>query len=387
MRLLVLLLALFAWQPLESVAQWSAGPGETVRNAFGPQKNEEATACRGACGLGCPTSCDEATKFECAGGARLLRVRTFSCGTHQACRDHDDCLDRCSQDRAEGFDCQAECHAEVMEQFPVENSVSWMAGGGPYDGDPILFEYTREQPGWPEAFYRCPEGSALQCAADGGRCVAGQKPVDPVFTNYRGGMGGVLVSGFRSGDVCTEGGEPASVCQTAVDIRVTGEDECLQAEGVRPCTWFGFEFDYRNANPGEPLYCQSTGTAGDFLGEMVSKAIEAAPAEDDSDLGKLLGSLQKELNSGKSLDQVFSGISITTEDGQVLGGEAPVEALAQPGVPGEVAVNSASGHLLVPIFELRDAQPPGTTVEHQVRCVQQGRPVVETTFRLHFARK
>jgi hypothetical protein len=103
-------------------------------------------------------------------------------------------------------------------------------------------------------------------------------------------------------------------------------------------------------------------------------------------LGNLLGGLQKELNSGKSLDQVFAGITMTTADGQALGGSAPAKAFASPGVPGEVAVNSASGHLLVPMFELYGAKPPGSSVEHHVRCSQGGRPVIETVFRLHFVR-
>ena len=64
---------------------------------------------------------------------------------------------------------------------------------------------------------------------------------------------------------------------------------------------------------------------------------------------------------------------------------ALTEAFQEPGVPGEVILKGASGHLLVPIFEWHAASPPGTSVEHNVRCSQQGRPVIETLFRLHFA--
>lgn len=380
-------LALASFYPQASMAQWAAGPGETVRNVFGPQKNQGAPACRGACGMDCPTSCEHEVRFECAGGGRLLRVEAMSCGTHPACREHDDCLDRCVQEHAAGFDCSTKCNTDVMSLWPVEQAASWAAGGGPFEGEPILFEYTLDRPGGAEAFYSCPPGAVLQCGDAKSVCQVDGKAVDPVFASYAGsGAGSMRVAGFRSGSVCTEGGRPTSVCQGVVDIRVTGNDQCAQPDGPRACTWYGFEFDYRNALPGEPLYCQSSGADGDFLGGIVGGALKSANVDTDSELGNLLGGLQKELNSGKSLDQVFAGITIKTADGQVLGGAAPADALPSPGVPGEVAVNTPSGHLLVPMFELYGAKPPGSSVEHHVRCSQGGRPVIETIFRLHYAR-
>jgi len=387
--LLATLLASSLLLPRELAAQWAAQPGDTVRNGFGPVKSLRPSVCRGACGMDCPSSCDQAVEFECADEGRLLRVRSYSCGTHQGCREHDDCLDRCVQDHGAGYDCQAECHAQAVSDWGVERAGPWAAGGGPFEGDPIQFQYTMDTPDGPEAFYRCPEGARLRCAAQGGECLAGNKSVDPVFETFEGGAAPtVRVSGFRSGRVCMEGGQPSSVCQPAVDIQISGAERCDQAGGAQPCTWYGFELDYHNANPAEPLICQSSAAKGDFLGGVMTKIIEAAPAKSDSEpeseLGKLFGHFQKELNSGKSLDQVFSGISVTTADGRTMGGAPPSETFAQPGVPGEVDLNGASGHLLVPIFELQSAAPPGSSVEHQVRCLQSGQPVIETTFRLHF---
>jgi len=371
----------------ETAAQWAAGPGETVRNSFGYPHQAGTAVCRGACGRDCPSSCDREIRYECAPGDRLLRVQTMSCGTHPACREHDDCLDRCASEHAEGYDCQAECHAEVMSLWPIEQAASWAAGGGPFEGEPILFEYTKDQPGGPEAFYRCPEQAQLQCSEGQAVCLAGGASVAPVFAGYEGsGAGSMRVANFQSGTVCTRGGKPTSVCQGAVDIEVTGEDRCAQADGDRPCTWYGFEFDYRGAVPGEPLYCSSSGIKGDFLGGIVTGALKSADADNaiNDEFGELLGGVQKELNKGKSLDQALSGITITTADGQTLGGKRPVEAFASPGVPGEVAVNTPSGHLLVPMFELQGEQPSGSSVEHHIRCLQAGRPVIETTFRLSF---
>lgn len=383
--LVTVLLAITVLLQSESVAQWSASPGETVRNAFGPAKNQGAPVCRGACGMDCPSSCEQEVEFECAGAGTLIRVQSNSCGTHQGCRQHDDCLDRCSQEHSEAYDCQAECHAEAVNDWGLEMAGSWAIGGGPYDGDPIKFEYTMDIPGGAEAVYRCPQGARQECTPTLDGCRAGDKPVEPVFDSFAGGGPGIVrVTGFRSGRVCTMGGQPSSVCQPTVDIEVTGRDYCTQSEGKQSCTWYGFELDYFDANPAEPLICHSSAADEDFLGGIVSKVIKSSSADTDSDMGRLLGELQEGLNSGKSMDQVFSGISITTEDGETLGGEKPTQVFPEPGVPTEVALNGVSGHLFVPMFELRNSSPPGTSVEHLVRCSQQGKPVVETTFRLHF---
>lgn len=371
--------------PSESMAQWSANSGETVRNAFGPLKNQNASACRGACGMDCPSSCEQAVEFECSGAGTFKRVQTYRCGTHQGCRQHDDCLDRCSEEQAEGFDCQAVCHSEAMTDWGPERAMSWAAGGGPFDGGFILFEYTTDTPGGPEAIYRCPAGSRQSCGAPQDGCMSGGKSIDPVFDSFAGnGAGAVQVFGFRSGRVCLKNGQPSSVCETTVDVQVTGSDRCAQSDGAQACSWYGFELDYRNANPTVPLICQSSGADEDFLGGIVSKALETAPADSDTDLGQLLGNFQKELKSGKSLDQVLSGITITTGDGQTLGNPTEKEAFRQPGVPSEVALNGVAGHILVPMFELHNSSPPGTSMERQVRCSMEGQPVIETTFRLHF---
>jgi hypothetical protein len=386
-RVLTALLLILAFTyPQTSAAQWAAKPGETVRNAFGPTKNLRPSICRGACGLDCPDTCEQVVQFDCTAKGGLLRVQTYSCGTHQGCREHDDCLDRCVQEHGAAYDCQTECHAEAVSDWGLERAGAWAAGGGPFDSEPVTFQYTTDTPDGPHALYGCPDGAQRQCTAGNGQCVSGSNPVEPVFNTFEGGVAGtVQVSGFRSGIACTEAGHPTSICQQAVEISVTGEDQCAQPEGNKRCTWYGFELDYHNAVPGEPLICNSSAIEGDFLGGVVSRAIESANADTDTELGKLLGQFQQDLNSGKSLDSIFSGISVTTADGNTVGGAPPAETFQPPGVPTEVELNTTSGHLLVPIFELHDAAPPGTQVEHLVRCSQQGLPVVETRFRLHFA--
>lgn len=368
-----------------ALAQWASQPGATMRNAFGPELSHGARVCRGACGVDCPSSCTQVTSFECNDSGGLTKVRSYECGTHAACREHDDCLDLCSIQNAEGYDCETQCHMEIVEAYGVESAGSWALGGGPYDAKPILFEYTRDAPESPEAGYTCPEGAKRVCGEQGASCVVHESTVDPVFQAYSGGNGGLLISDFRSGRVCLEQGNPASVCEQAVDIQIDGQHRCLDEGGEAPCSWYGFELDYRNADPSQPLVCHSSSGEEDFLGNIVSGLIKAAPAEPGTELGDMLGQFQKELGSGASLQDIFSGVQITTAEGEVLGGEPAAPPKSKPGVPREVPMHGVNGHLLVPMYEMRASAAAGTVVETELRCTHGGVPVLETTYRLHFA--
>lgn len=322
----------------------------------------------------------------CSSASTLTRIKTYECGTHEGCRVHDDCLDQCSQQHAAGYDCAAECHAEAVEIYGLEQAGSWALGGGPFDAEPVRFEYSRDTPAAPEATYTCPAGSQQVCSKAGAQCLEDGSAVDPVFNSYTGtGTGELYISGFRSGRVCLDGNNPTSVCEPAVDISIAGEHRC----GQGPCSWYGFELDYRNADPSQPLVCYSSGGGeeDDFLGKVVAGAIKAAPSGSGGQFGDLLGNLQRELASGATMDEVFSGISITTggENPQTLGGAPQTAPVPKPGVPRNVPFQSVSGHLFVPIFELQSASTTGSVQERELRCLHKGTPVLETKFRLHFA--
>ena len=110
------------------------------------------------------------------------------------------------------MDCDAQCHAEAVEAYGIENAVSWAAGGGPFDGPPIFFEYTKEAPNAPEPAFRCPDGAKLQCSRGKGSCLLGGGGLtDPVFDSYPSvGAGAMRISNFKSGQLCGD-----SVCQQA----------------------------------------------------------------------------------------------------------------------------------------------------------------------------
>ena len=381
---MVVVLALAASMVAE--AQWSAQPGERVRNAFGPPESRTLRVCRGACGLDCPSTCQRRIVFECAEGNHLRRVRTLTCGTHQGCREHDDCLDRCSQQRAQGYDCANECNAKAIADHGFELAGPWAMGGGPYDGE-IVFEYTIDRPDAPEATYRCPEGAERSCDGDGATCLVDGGTVAPVFAGYPAtGSDALEVVEFRSGRVCLDGGKPSTVCENAVDIAITGDSACPGDGTGANCSWYGFELEYDNAAAGETLACTATGADEDFLGGMVSRVIEAMPAEQGTALGDLLGGLQKGLQSGGSLADVLAGITVTPNDGsgQVLGSPNRAEPSHAPGVPATVTLDAPAGRVLVPMYEVRGGNPGRSLIVRDVRCTHRGVPVLETSFRLEF---
>jgi len=381
-------IALLATTP--ATAQWAAEPGATVRDAFGPQAGLTANQCRGACGAGCPASCAETVAYECTAAARLRRVETYECGTHQGCRVHDDCLDTCLRNGDQGRSCATQCDAEIMDRFGFEPAGSWLMGGGPYDGE-ISFEYTRDAPDALEPAYRCPDGASRQCSGSAGCTAANGARVDPVFDAYpAAGANAMRVSAFSSGPACGN-----SVCEPAIDIRVTGADSCTNGS----CTRFGMEFDYENADPSAPLEC-STSTSGgdsDFVGDLLKQGGDAmtsrnSGSEDTSQDGQgqdgmaeLLGMFGKVLASGDSPEDVNVSMAPLDEDGnpiesQRIGtgyGDAPSP------IPHSVDLPASSGHLFVPMYEMAGGSNSADVKQRRVRCTHKGDPVLETTFRLH----
>jgi hypothetical protein len=370
---------------IPAAAQFSAEPGATVRNAFGPQAGNKANQCRGACGGGCPESCAETVSYECLDSSQLRRVVNLECGTHQGCRAHDDCLDACLQDGAQGDNCQAECDASAVQRFGVESSASWLIGGGPYDGH-INFEYTRDAPGALEPAYRCPDGANRQCAGSVGCTAANGAQVDPVFDSYpAAGANAIRISDFRSGPACGDG-----VCEQSATISVTGEDSCVRGS----CTRFGMEFDYQNADPSVLLECSTSTRGGDdnFVGDilklggdaMSSRGGSSGDGQGEDGMAELMGMFGKVLASADSPEDINISMAPLDEDGK------PIESLrigtdplnGPPPIPHRVQLPAASGHLFVPMYQMADGLNPGEVKERRIRCTHKGVPALETIFRL-----
>ena len=376
-------------------AQWAAEPGATVVNAFGPASGLSANTCRGACGGGCPSTCERTVVYECEGEAQLRRVVIFDCGTHAACRVHDDCLDTCVQagGQAGSQDCQSRCDASIVEDYGAGPAAAWLLGQGPYDGR-VVFKYTQDAPGAPQAAYQCPAGTQRQCAGDTG-CVAGNGQLyEPFFGGYPEAPAGAMqVSAFRTGKVCDD-----HVCTYAIDIPVSGADDCA---GKR-CTRFGVEFDYRNADPGAPLECRTStlGEEGDFVNTLLKQGADTMTSrsgqgqgqtetgkKQEGGMGELVGLFGKVLASGDSTEDVDVSITPLDKDGNPIEservGSAPIDG--PPPVPRSIDLPASSGHLLIPMYQTSSGLSPGVVKEKRVMCSHKGQPVLEATFRLRAA--
>jgi hypothetical protein len=263
--------------------------------------------------------------------------------------------------------------------------VSWASAGGPFDGDPITFEYTREAPDDPMPAFRCPEDASLECSGGRGECVVDGSTATPVFDSYPStGADTMRISGFRSGPLCG-----SEVCEQAIDIRVTGEDSCDRGD----CTRFGMEFEYRNADPSMPLECSATTSDGDddFIGGLIKRGFDSAPElngetfKENEGLGQLLGIFQKVVASADSPEDVEISMAPLGPNGQPIESErvGSTPRLGPPPVPKTVDLPARSGHLVVPMYEIVGASGSGTVTTREIRCTHRGVPVLEATFRLH----
>ena len=67
------------------------------------------------------------------------------------------------------------------------------------------------------------------------------------------------ISNFKSGLACTNTStrDDAAgwICHITEDVLVTDQGQCRYEGKDQLCTWIGFEFDYRGAQPGDQLEC------------------------------------------------------------------------------------------------------------------------------------
>lgn len=85
-------------------------------------------------------------------------------------------------------------------------------------------------------------------------------PATDCETEDKKETGPLQVWNFRSGPVCDAGSAeigraPSDRICEARDVPVRGKDTCVFNGEETRCTWWGFEFDYANANPDVPITC------------------------------------------------------------------------------------------------------------------------------------
>lgn len=101
--------------------------------------------CRGACGPDCPPTCTPQPDVhlcvpDSSGSCHHVCTYTnvIECGSHQGCRDHDDCYDRCAAAGERdlcyaGGTCHCGCDMACIRAHGIGSCNSWRTGGGPFD--------------------------------------------------------------------------------------------------------------------------------------------------------------------------------------------------------------------------------------------------------------
>jgi hypothetical protein len=96
----------------------------------------------------------------------------------------------------------------------------------------------------------------------------------------------VEVANFRSGLACTETSLTKAgsgwICQPTEDVLITDQGVCVFNGAEEPCTWIGFEFDYKGAKKGNKLQCVSETSApvdAGNPGQLIAKGTDTQPYE------------------------------------------------------------------------------------------------------------
>lgn len=153
-----------------------------------------------------------------------------------------------------------------------------------------------------------------------------------------------FITNFRSGPVCRE--DPVLVEQRKKDghppsdricegrkVYVEGLDTCIYDRKMESCTWYGFEFDFYNADPGIPLACEWR--------------------------------MSIPINDGSPEGILASGVSSGNWERPMDGSE---------------------GHVFVPLYHVAgDVDTPWFVVKNVYECSYDGRPLFEADYQLIFS--
>lgn len=100
--------------------------------------------CRGACGEDCPSTCKPKPDIEICVESKDGKYHenwkytgVIECGSHQACRIHDECYDNCATDSSP-MSCRRGCDVACTDQYDTASCAAWTVGKGNFDSY-ILF--------------------------------------------------------------------------------------------------------------------------------------------------------------------------------------------------------------------------------------------------------
>lgn len=131
----------FGYFPLDQLGALEVASSAKIKLSGSPT-GPCGALCRGACGPDCTlNNCKLSSTSQCvlSGGRNTGDWQVgliYTCGTHQGCREHDDCYDICNEARCNSWAaacCRRACDIEATRFYPTE-ATYWARGYGTFDG-------------------------------------------------------------------------------------------------------------------------------------------------------------------------------------------------------------------------------------------------------------
>ena len=99
----------------------------------------------------------------------------------------------------------------------------------------------------------------------------------------------VEIENFKSGLACTDGETFGWICHEVETVYVTGQSKCVYNDEAVPCTWHGFEFDYKDLKEGQSIECRLSsslprtyGSPDEVIDKNVNKTVYKLDIEGES---------------------------------------------------------------------------------------------------------
>ena len=118
------------------------------------------------------------------------------------------------------------------------------------------------------------------------------------------------ITNFKSGLACTDGKTFGWICHETSRIYVTGQSKCIWNKEERPCTWYGFEFDYTGITEDTKILCSSTSSHPSNKGNP-KEVLEENTTEDTYELPVRVG-------DGHFYNPQYSTLSVSEIDNNVV---------------------------------------------------------------------
>jgi len=125
----------------------------------------------------------------------------------------------------------------------------------------------------------------------------------------------IEISNFKSGLVChqqspnNKNKSDGQICFETDTVNVTGQGTCIYNGNRESCTWYGYEFDYKNASSNQVINCKATSS------DIASYGNPEGVIKEDAHTFEY--DLPLKSNEGHFYNPQYSGFSYATDDNQI----------------------------------------------------------------------